>query len=563
MRQLVSRLSADGFDPWFDEERLLPGQDWEFEISAAVKNSDAVVVCLSMVSVEKVGYVQKELRRVLDVAEFRPEGRIFVIPVRLEHCPVPERLSHWQYADLFAENGYKRLREALMAGAGVPGATVPERDSTPQEERPAAKRRWRRSFQLAIAAAVVIAAVILVNAYFSEHRTSMVVHNGDLQLFTTPGSEVKVDGTAVGIADESGGFTIHGLRAKDHLIRIDRVGFQPKEERVSVIGEMVNSVTLQLQQIEATYAGPALAPPDFRLARRLFGQGSDLNGMLFTSPNNLLTYGDGAMLWDARKGQQISALQAGRRVFCVSPDLRWIALRVLVDGNDTTQVMDATTARVVRQLTGYATTFSPDSKEVVILGEPGYTRTAEFWNIQSGAKRATWNDRTVGHVRFSPDGRWIVTASVGINVRALQTGAIARQFPTKDEFVQALAFSSDARWLAVVHGRTIDLRELATGRRGETIIGDEPEPGDSTDFASAEFMPDSRHLITVNRHTIQVWDTANGRQVRQWPSKSAYKLAISSDGQWLATNGEYLTVWERIRKPSDAASIPTAPQRPK
>lgn len=235
MRQLVSRLSADGFDPWFDEERLLPGQDWEFEISAAVKNSDAVVVCLSMVSVEKVGYVQKELRRVLDVAEFRPEGRIFVIPVRLEHCPVPERLSHWQYADLFAENGYKRLREALMAGAGVPGATVPERDSTPQEERPAAKRRWRRSFQLAIAAAVVIAAVILVNAYFSEHRTSMVVHNGDLQLFTTPGSEVKVDGTAVGIADESGGFTIHGLRAKDHLIRIDRVGFQPKEERVSVI----------------------------------------------------------------------------------------------------------------------------------------------------------------------------------------------------------------------------------------------------------------------------------------------------------------------------------------
>ena len=58
MRQLVSRPRTDGFDPWFDEERLLPGQYWEFEISTAAKQSDAVIVCLSMVSVEKVEYLQ-------------------------------------------------------------------------------------------------------------------------------------------------------------------------------------------------------------------------------------------------------------------------------------------------------------------------------------------------------------------------------------------------------------------------------------------------------------------------------------------------------------------------
>lgn len=90
VRQLVSQLRKDGFDPWLDEERLLPGQDWELEISAAVKQSGAVIVCLSTASVEKTGYVQKELRRVLDVAEYQPEGRIFVIPVRLEPCRVPD-----------------------------------------------------------------------------------------------------------------------------------------------------------------------------------------------------------------------------------------------------------------------------------------------------------------------------------------------------------------------------------------------------------------------------------------------------------------------------------------
>jgi hypothetical protein len=118
VRDLCRRLRADGFDPWLDQERLLPGQDWEHEIVAAVRASDIVIVCLSSTSVSKVGYVQKELRRVLDVADRQPEGRIFVIPVRLEACAVPDRLSQWQYADIFVEGGYERLRASLNARAG-------------------------------------------------------------------------------------------------------------------------------------------------------------------------------------------------------------------------------------------------------------------------------------------------------------------------------------------------------------------------------------------------------------------------------------------------------------
>ena len=125
MRQLVRRLRDDGFDPWLDEERLLPGQDWQLEISAAVRQSEVVIVCLSATSVGKTGYVQKELRRVLDVAEYQPEGRIFIIPVRLEDCSVPLGLSRWEYADLFVENGYERLREALGARREGRGGVLP------------------------------------------------------------------------------------------------------------------------------------------------------------------------------------------------------------------------------------------------------------------------------------------------------------------------------------------------------------------------------------------------------------------------------------------------------
>ena len=74
VRQLYRRLENDGIDPWLDEERILPGQEWETEIRKAVRACDMVVVCLSPTSVSKEGFIQKEIRYALDVADEKPEG---------------------------------------------------------------------------------------------------------------------------------------------------------------------------------------------------------------------------------------------------------------------------------------------------------------------------------------------------------------------------------------------------------------------------------------------------------------------------------------------------------
>lgn len=113
VRKLYRRLVTDGFDTWLDEEKLMPGQDWDLEIRKAVRNSDTVVVCLSNSSTTKEGYIQKEIRFSLDVADEKPEGTIFLIPVRLESCSVPNRISRFQWVDLFQKTGYSKLREAL------------------------------------------------------------------------------------------------------------------------------------------------------------------------------------------------------------------------------------------------------------------------------------------------------------------------------------------------------------------------------------------------------------------------------------------------------------------
>ncbi len=117
VRTLYRRLKNDGYQPWLDEEDLLPGQDWESEIRKAVKASHIVVVALSASSVTKTGYVQKEIRLALDYADEQPEGMIFIIPARLEECSVPDRLSVWQWVDLYSPNGYEKLTRALTAKA--------------------------------------------------------------------------------------------------------------------------------------------------------------------------------------------------------------------------------------------------------------------------------------------------------------------------------------------------------------------------------------------------------------------------------------------------------------
>lgn len=113
VRKLYERLFSDGLNPWLDEERLVAGQDWDLEISKAVRDSDVVVVCLSRSSITKAGYIQKEIKFSLDIADEQPEGAIFLIPLRLEQCDVPHRLRRWHWVDLFDERGYQRLLSSL------------------------------------------------------------------------------------------------------------------------------------------------------------------------------------------------------------------------------------------------------------------------------------------------------------------------------------------------------------------------------------------------------------------------------------------------------------------
>ncbi len=114
VRSLYTRLSSEkNIDAWLDEKKLLPGQDWDLEIKKALRDSDVIIVCLSRNSISREGYIQKEIMNALDIADEKPEDTIFIIPLKLEDCQTPRRLSRWQWVNYYDENGYEMLMRSL------------------------------------------------------------------------------------------------------------------------------------------------------------------------------------------------------------------------------------------------------------------------------------------------------------------------------------------------------------------------------------------------------------------------------------------------------------------
>ncbi|MBN8658291.1 MAG: SUMF1/EgtB/PvdO family nonheme iron enzyme [Anaerolineae bacterium] len=116
VRELYQKLRAEAWiQPWLDEEELFPGMDWDLEIEKAIEATDVILVCLSNNSITKEGYVQREIRIALDYADYKPEGTLFIIPVRLEECVPPKRLARWQYADYFEGQRERALQKILVS----------------------------------------------------------------------------------------------------------------------------------------------------------------------------------------------------------------------------------------------------------------------------------------------------------------------------------------------------------------------------------------------------------------------------------------------------------------
>ncbi|MFG6104936.1 SUMF1/EgtB/PvdO family nonheme iron enzyme [Leptothoe sp. EHU-05/26/07-4] len=119
--ELYEHLKKKGYKPWLDKKDLLGGQLWDDEIKKAINSSDVFLACLSQRSVEKQGYVQKEFRMALQKCGELPDGKIYLIPLRLDDCEIPNlrqreygvNIRDYQWVDLFEPDGFEQLVKSI------------------------------------------------------------------------------------------------------------------------------------------------------------------------------------------------------------------------------------------------------------------------------------------------------------------------------------------------------------------------------------------------------------------------------------------------------------------
>ena len=111
--KLFDFLELHGYDPWLDKRKLLVGQQWDIEINRALKKADFVILLLSKISIAKRGYLQREFKIALDYSEEKLDSDIFIIPIKIDDCEIPENLKKFQWIELINSDSFGRILEAL------------------------------------------------------------------------------------------------------------------------------------------------------------------------------------------------------------------------------------------------------------------------------------------------------------------------------------------------------------------------------------------------------------------------------------------------------------------
>jgi WD40 repeat protein len=466
-----------------------------------------VIVCLSRQSVGKEGYLQREIREALNVAEEKPEGTIFIIPVRIEEVDVPRRLSRWQWANLFEQDGYGRLLLALNRRASAIGLTpLPVVTAAPGQ--PSTKPLPSELERVAPASIEVRKAVPT-----PRRKEDPTKKHEPMELLSTSAGTIPIQGW---LEKRIGSLMLCacGLMILLLVWLLAPAPTDPKPRS----GEPKPTQTPQQAASSGDHApgsSPKQLPSSAQLVLTLRGHTARVWTALFSSDGKrIITAAEDrtARVWDAASGQILTTLKGNSSMVwsaAISPDSRYI---VTADWNDL-RVWDFASGRLLQARhggldDGFRVAISADSQRMITAAD---RTTALVLNIADGRTIDTMrgHDGTMTSGAFSPDSRRIVTADKTAEVWDAVSGKLLTILQTRAETLLDAEFSPDSRRIVTAGwDHTAEVWDADSGQRLMTLRGH------TAIVRSAVYSPDGQVILTASEdHTARVWNAATGQQL--------------------------------------------------
>ena len=335
----------------------------------------------------------------------------------------------------------------------------------------------------------------------------------------------SADGTACVRDAETGQLAAAPLR---HGAAVEKAIFSPDGTRVATLSQD-NSARVWEVATGIPVTDPMVVSGENRFIR-FSADGARL----------VLPGGTAAQIWDAATGQSIGLPLPRKRTpssAIFSPDGRSVA----VAGLDQVQLFDAETGRTnsppfTMRLGAHNVCFSRDGQRLAIAG--GLWQ-AQVWDVTSATPITPilQHHDEVDECRFSPDERWIVTASYDNTARVwdANTGEPVSPPLRHQGRVRTARFSPDGRWVATASfDGTARVWDAGTGQLVMPVIRH------AKAVLAAEFSPSGRHLLTASWDgTVRMWRLVTNQSARlvlrhQDAVNRAY---FSADGRRIVTAG--------------------------